>query len=71
MVIRTVADLAPHEERAVDIILDWAGDGPVDWEDMLDRIERNLDLDLPTDMTDPVIRRIQRLGREALREARS
>jgi hypothetical protein len=50
---------------------DWVPDGPVEWDDYLNRFERYHDIDLPEDMTDPVIRRIQRRSRAVWRELKS
>lgn len=58
-------------DRIVQVGVDWAGDGRIEWEDLLDRIERTLDIELPGDMGHPVITRIQRAIREAVREARA
>jgi hypothetical protein len=42
--------------------------GRFDWEYFLQRVERYLDVDLPGQMDDPVIRRIQRAARAAAAE---
>lgn len=41
----------------------------IDWEDLLDRVERQLDIELPEDYLDPEIKRIKRAIRKAIREA--
>jgi hypothetical protein len=66
-----VEGLEPYLERIQDLAVDWADPdtGRLDWEDFLGRLERYLDLDLPTQMDDPVIRRIQKISRAAVREA--
>jgi hypothetical protein len=69
--IATLTDLALFEERIAAVVVDWAPDRGIDWHDMLDRIEGTLDVDLPSDMAHPVIARIQRIGRTAVKEARS
>lgn len=69
--ITTLKDLDEATlERIIKTGVDWAGDGSIDWEDLLNRIERYEALELPTQMDDPVIRKIQRLVRAAVREAR-
>ena len=40
----------------------------IDWEDLIDRLERNLDWDLPTDWSDPTFRRLKKIVRDTLRE---
>lgn len=41
----------------------------IDWDDLLYRIEATLDIDLPSDFSDPVIDTIRRAVRRARREA--
>lgn len=43
--------------------------GERDWEDFLQKIEKTFDLDLPSQMDDPVIRKIQKACRAAWAEA--
>jgi hypothetical protein len=43
--------------------------GRVEWEDWFDRFERRHDLDLGSDLLSPVIRKVQRIARAAIREA--
>jgi uncharacterized protein (DUF2267 family) len=71
--IATVDDLREFEDRVRDLAVDgWDQDdaGRFDWDGFLARIERYLDVDLPTQMDDPVIRKVQRVARAAAREAR-
>ena len=73
--IATVADAdsirAQVEEFAAE---GWAMDpdtGRVDWEEWADRFEaRYQDVDLGSDMTAPGFRAVQRMARNAIREAR-
>ena len=44
-------------------------EGRFDWDDFLLCVERDLDIDLPTQMDDPIIRKIQRAARAAYAEA--
>lgn len=67
--------LAPHEERIADMAAEgWDQDpdtGRFDWDDFLYRVERDLGIDLPATMDHPVIRRVQRIARNAAAEARA
>lgn len=54
------------EEEAIS----WLGSpGDRDWEDFLQKIEGTLRIDLPSQMDDPVIRKIQKASRAAWAEA--
>jgi uncharacterized iron-regulated protein len=72
---RQITKMADLDEATLDRIIqtgvDWAGDsGAIDWEDLLNRIERYENVVLPDQMDDPVIRKVQRKIRNAVREAR-
>lgn len=41
----------------------------IDWEDLLGRVEVQLDIDLPESYLDPKIRQIQKAVRKAIKEA--
>lgn len=59
-------------EAAIELAFDFYPlDVAVDWEDFLLRLERYQEVDLPEDMTDPFITRIQRAVRKARREAKA
>lgn len=46
----------------------WApDDGRIDWDDYLFRLEVTYHVDLPESLSDPEIRRIQRITRRAIR----
>jgi hypothetical protein len=76
-VIRTRDDLTVADR---DTIADLAADGwdqtefgesvRFDWDDFLNRAEKYLDAELPDQMDDPVILTVQRIARQASREAR-
>ena len=57
-----VTDIVLSE--AEDICCSWFADGPVEWEDFIDRLERALDADFGDSMLSPAIRFIQRHIRE-------
>lgn len=62
--------LAPLEPEIESLAIDWLGPvGERSWEDFLARVERTLDVELPADMSHPVILRVQRLARAAWNEA--
>lgn len=48
-----------------------ADTGHVDWEDWADRFERMHNVDLGSDMLAPSFRKVQRIARTAIREARA
>jgi hypothetical protein len=57
-------------EIAIKIALDfYPYRTPMDWDDLLYRVEVQAEIDLPEDMTDPFIERIKREVRKARREA--
>jgi hypothetical protein len=57
-------------ERIVNYAVGWLPEsGPVDWDDLLYRIEGAFDLDLGGDMNSPVIKRIKREVRRARRDS--
>lgn len=69
--IETVEALAPYEDAILEIAIGRADPetNRLDWEDVLYRIERDLDIYLPSQMDHPVIRQIQKIARAAVREA--
>ncbi len=69
--IVATGDLTPDlVEKIKDQAEAWLGaPGQRDWEDWLARVEGALDLDLPTQMDDPVIKKVQRIARDAWNEA--
>lgn len=47
----------------------WVTDARVDWDDYLDRVERDLRLDLGEDLDSPAIKRVLAIARRVRREA--
>ena len=58
------------EDHAADL---WDVDdaGRVDWDDWTERFERYHNVELPSDYFDPAMRKVQRIARHAIREARA
>lgn len=69
-----VAGVNALEEQIADLAADgWDQDdetGRFEWEDFLNRVERYLDVELPGQMDDPAVKRVQAIARKAAREAR-
>lgn len=55
-------------EKAEDISDSYYADGPVDWEDFINYMERGTELDFGLSMDSPAIRKIQRHIREHRRQ---
>lgn len=72
-VLATPADVDANAVALEQFTDDWGpsylSGATMDWEGFVDRLERNLDWDLPTDWTSPVFRRLKKVVRQALREA--
>jgi hypothetical protein len=70
-VVARRSDLTPElEERIAAHAVDWLGaPGERDWDSYLARLERDEDLELPGQLDDPVIRRVERVARAAWAEA--
>ena len=72
--VATLDDLRPFEDRIAEMAAEgWDQDdaGRFDWDDFTGRVEQYLDISLPGDYEDPVLKRFKRVAREAAREARS
>jgi hypothetical protein len=74
MNIATVQDAEAIREQIEEFAAEgWAADpesGRIDWEDWFDRFERYTGHDLPSQLDDPAILRVQKIARAAWREAR-
>lgn len=47
----------------------WFSEGPIDWEDFLDRLEKGTNYDLGEKLDSPAIRRIKAIVRELRRQS--
>lgn len=57
------------DEEIIDYALGFIPEsGPIDWDDLLGRIEYAFNIDLPDQMNAPEIRRLQKMIRQARRE---
>ena len=63
--------LAEHEDEIVDYALGRIGKERIDWDDLLFRIEKTFDIDLPESTLDPRIVWLKNKIRRARREANS
>lgn len=72
-ILTTKEDVDALQEEIEDLMEGSAwryGNGRVDWEDFLWRVEDSLDVDLGSDLNSPMIKRVKAIGLQVMRELR-